>query len=205
MAPYPGPKHKLSRREGVNLTGTRSASLEKRLRSAPGTRARAGQRPRRVSEYGRQLREKQKLKRRFGMREKQFRLTFDRALRSQEPTGTAFLKLLESRLDNVVYRIGFTPTLPMARQVVNHRHVLVNGKRVDIPSYRVSPGDTITLTGRAAQIPDIQGVLEDPARRMPSWLARDGAQPEGRIISEPNPEEFDIPVDMELIIAFYAR
>jgi small subunit ribosomal protein S4 len=139
------------------------------------------------------------------MREKQFRNTFAQALRSQEPTGVAFLKLLERRLDNVVYRIGFTPTVPMARQIVNHGHVLVNGRRVDIPSYRVYPGDTITLTPRAAEIPDVQESVQSPGQRVPSWLTRDGETPAGRVVSDPNPDEFDIPVDMEQIIAFYAR
>jgi small subunit ribosomal protein S4 len=201
--PYSGPKNKLSRREGVNLTGTRSRSLARRLNTPPGGPSRG--RPRRISEYGQQLREKQKLKRRFGMREKQFRNTFAQALQSQEPTGAAFLKLLERRLDNVVYRLGFTPTVPMARQVVNHGHVLVNGRRVDISSYRVASGDTVTLTPHAAEIPDIQESLQNPAQRVPSWLARDGENAAGRVVSDPNPEEFDIPVDMEQIIAFYAR
>lgn len=203
MARYTGPKHKRSRREGINLTGTRSRSLERRLGVPPG--AHGTERPRRVSEYGRQLREKQKLKRYFGMHEKQFRRTFDDARRSSEPSGTAFLRLLESRLDNVVYRLGFVPTRPMARQLVNHGHVVVNGRRVDIPSYRVSPGDTIALTEKAAQIPDVQESLQDVGRRLPSWLSRDGTVPAGRVVSTPNPEEIDIPIDVDQIIAFYAR
>ncbi|MDI3339703.1 MAG: 30S ribosomal protein S4 [Sphaerobacter sp.] len=203
MARYTGPKHKRSRREGVNLTGTRSRSLERRLKTPPGAHAHA--RPRRMTEYGRQLREKQKLKRHFGMLEKQFRRTFDDARRSNEPTGTAFVKLLESRLDNVVYRLGFCPTRPMARQLVNHGHVLVNGRRVNIPSYRVSPGDTIALTEKAAAMPAVQEALQDAGRQIPSWLAREGTEPRGRVVSEPNPEELDIPVDLDLIVAFYAR
>lgn len=203
MARYTGPKHKQSRREGVNLTGTRSRSLERRLKTPPGAHGRG--RPRRMTEYGRQLREKQKLKRHFGMLERQFRRTFEDARRSKEPTDTAFLRILESRLDNIVYRMGFTPTRPMARQLVNHGHVLVNGRRVDIPSYRVSPGDTIALTEKAQKIPVVQESVEDVGRRIPSWLVRDAGQPSGRVVSAPNPEEIDIPVDIELIIAFYAR
>jgi small subunit ribosomal protein S4 len=203
MARYTGSKHKQSRREGVNLTGTRSASLEKRLQVQPGGRRRMPQR--RMSEYGRQLREKQKLKRYFGMLEKQFRNTFDLARRAQDPTGVALIKLLESRLDNVVYRLGFTHTRPMARQIVNHGHVLVNDKRVNIPSYRVKPGDTIKLREKAQQIPTVIEAIEDSGRLVPSWLSREGNTTQGRVVSEPNPDELGIPVDVDQIIAFYAR
>jgi small subunit ribosomal protein S4 len=203
MARYTGSKHKLSRREGVNLTGTRSRSLERRLNVQPGGRRRMPQR--RISEYGRQLREKQKLKRYFGMLEKQFRNTFANAVKSTDPTGDALLKLLESRLDNVVYRLGFTPTSPMARQLVNHGHVLVNDKRVTIPSYRVQPGDTIKLRQKAQEIPSVIEAMEDSGNRIPSWLSREGSNASGRMVSEPNPEEFTIPVDVDQIIAFYAR
>jgi small subunit ribosomal protein S4 len=203
MARYTGSKHKLSRREGINLTGTRSRSLERRLNVQPGGRRRMPQR--RMSEYGRQLREKQKLKRYFGMLEKQFRNTFEQAQKSKEPTGDALLKLLESRLDNVVYRLGITPTSPMARQLVNHGHVLVNDKRVTIPSYRVKPGDTIKLRPKAQNIPSVIEALEDSANLIPSWLSRNGNNPEGRMVSEPNPEELGIPLDVDQIIAFYAR
>jgi small subunit ribosomal protein S4 len=203
MARYTGSKHKLSRREGVNLTGTRSRSLDRRLNVQPGGRRRMPQR--RISEYGRQLREKQKLKRYFGMLEKQFRNTFADAQRSSDPTGDALLKLLESRLDNVVYRLGFTPTSPMARQIVNHGHVLVNDQRVTIPSYRVKPGDTIKLRPKAQEIPTVIEALEDSANRIPSWLTREGTGAQGRMVSEPVPDEFGIPVDVDQIIAFYAR
>jgi small subunit ribosomal protein S4 len=203
MARYTGSKHKLSRREGVNLTGTRSRSLDRRLNVQPGGRRRMPQR--RISEYGRQLREKQKLKRYFGMLEKQFRNTFAKAVKSSDPTGDALLKLLEARLDNVVYRLGFTPTSPMARQIVNHGHVLVNDKRVTIPSYQVQPGDTIKLRPKAQEIPAVIEALEDSANRIPSWLSREGSSASGRMVSEPNPEEFTIPVDVDQIIAFYAR
>jgi small subunit ribosomal protein S4 len=203
MARYTGSKHKLSRREGINLTGTRSRSLDRRLNVQPGGRRRMPQR--RISEYGRQLREKQKLKRYFGMLEKQFRKTFADAQRSSEPTGEALLKLLESRLDNVVYRLGFTPTSPMARQIVNHGHVLVNEQRVTIPSYRVKPGDTIKLRPKAQEIPAVIESLEDTGARIPSWLSREGNTAQGRVVSEPNPEEFGVPIDIDQIIAFYAR
>lgn len=203
MARYTGPKHKLSRREGVNLTGTRSRSLERRLRVPPGQHATA--RPRRPTEYGRQLREKQKLKRHFGMLEKQFRHVFEEAERAKEPTGAALLSLLEQRLDSVVYRLGFAPTRPMARQLVNHGHVLVNGRRVNIPSYRVPNGATIQLTPKAADIPSVQEALTETSGRVPSWLSRNGNTAEGRVVGIPTVDEFDMPVDVELVIAFYTR
>jgi len=203
MARYTGPKHKISRREGVNLTGTRSRSLERRMRVPPGQHSHA--RPRRPTEYGRQLREKQKLKRHFGMLEKQFRRVFAEADRSQQPTGDELLRLLEQRLDSVVYRLGFAPTRPMARQLVNHGHVLVNGRRVNIPSFRVPNGATIALRPKAAEIPSVQEALLETSGRVPSWLSRNGNLPEGRVVGPPNVEEFDMPVDVELVIAFYTR
>lgn len=202
MARHTGPKHRLSRREGVNLTGTQSASLSRRLGRPPG--AHGDRNVRRRSEYADQLRAKQRLKRRFGMTEKQFARTFEEAVRIKEPTGDALIKLLERRLDNVVYRLGFVPTMPMARQVVNHGHVLVNGRKLDIPSYRVAAGDTIELREKATAIPTVIESLEATAGNQPSWLSRDGAAV-GKVVNEPNPAEFDIPVDVEKIIAFYAR
>lgn len=203
MAGYTGPKHRLSRREGVNLTGTRSESLRRRLARPPGAH---GERDnRRRSEYADQLRAKQRLKRWFGMTEKQFARTFAEAVRASVPTGDALVKLLERRLDNVVYRLGLVPTVPMARQIVNHGHVLVNGRKVDIPSYRVAAGDTIALRERAAAIPTVVESLEATAGSLPSWLTRDGAAAAGTVASDPVVAELDIPVDLEKIIAFYAR
>ncbi len=203
MARYTGPKHRLSRRAGFNLTGTRSKSLARRLQTPPGAHGR--KRKTRQSEYGKQLRAKQSLKQYYGMTEGPFRRAFEQAMSSAEPTGEAFLTLLESRLDNVVYRLGFTPTRPMARQLVNHGHVLVNGRKVDIPSYRVSPGERITVSERAAAIPDVVEAVRDGGRRVPSWLEREGERPVGRVIAVPNPEEAGVPVDIEAIISFYAR
>ena len=139
------------------------------------------------------------------MSEKQFHRAFEDAQRTDEPSGQALLRLLEARLDNVVYRLGFAPTRPMARQLVNHGHVLANGRRVDIPSYRVEPGDTIALSERAAGIPAVEESLHGGRVRPPSWLAREGDQPIGRVLQRPLPEEMDIPVDVDQIVTFYAR
>ncbi len=139
------------------------------------------------------------------MTETQFARTFKEAVRAVEPTGDALLRLLERRLDNVVYRMGFVPTMPMARQIVNHGHVLVNGRKVDIPSYRVMAGDKIELRERAKEIPTVIESLEATAGLVPSWLTREATVPAGTMLNYPEPSEFDIPVDLEKIIAFYAR
>lgn len=195
-----GPKHKLSRREGKDLFGTGGPSLERRLDQPPGMHGRKMRR--RLSEYGRQLREKQKVKRMYGMREAQFRRFFTMAQRERGLTGQALLQLLERRLDNVVYRLGFARSRPQARQLVNHRHVLVDGERVDIPSYLVKPGQVIELKESAREIPDIQELLENPPL-VPDWLERqDGV---GRVLREPRREEIDQDINEQLIVEFYSR
>ncbi|HBY93876.1 MAG TPA: 30S ribosomal protein S4 [Chloroflexi bacterium] len=195
-----GPKHKLSRREGKDLFGTGGASLERRLNQPPGMHG--GKMRRRLSEYGRQLREKQKVKRMYGMREGQFRRFFAMAQHARGLTGEELLKLLERRLDNVVYRLGFARSRPQARQLVNHRHVWVDGQRVDIPSYLVEPGQVIELKESAREIPDIQELLENPPL-VPGWLERqDGT---GRVVREPNREEIDQDINEQLIVEFYSR
>src|SRR5919206_2547898 len=138
-----GPKWKQMRRFGVNLFGTRSPGLAKRLEIPPGQHGR--RRARKPSEYALQLREKQKARLTYGANERQFRRAYERASRMPGQTGEQMLSLLERRLDNTIYRLGFAPTRPMARQLVSHGHVRVNGRRVNIPSYEVKPGDTINL------------------------------------------------------------
>src|SRR5579884_454584 len=198
-----GPKWKVMRRYGVNLFGTRSAGLNKRLEVPPGQHGR--RRARKPSEYSLQLREKQKARLTYGANERQFRRAYERALRLPGRTGEAMMGLLERRLDNAVYRLGFAPTRPMARQMVNHGHVLVNGRKVSIPSFRVPNGATIALRPKAAEIPSVQEALLETSGRVPSWLSRNGNLPEGRVVGPPNVEEFDMPVDVELVIAFYTR
>lgn len=173
-------KHKLSRREGRDLFGTSGPSLERRLQQPPGMHVR---RPgRRQSETMRQLCEKQKVKRIYGLREGPFRRFFRMALRSREPTGLALSKLLERRLDNVIYRLGFARSRPQARQFANRGHVDVDGQRVDVPSYLVEPGQVVALEEAARWAPDVRDLA---AHRppLPGWLERrDGA---GRILREP--------------------
>lgn len=202
MPPTRKPKHKLSRREGVDLFGTGGESLQRRIGVPPGMHGRAGGRPRSESEYTRQLREKQKVKRMYGMRETQFQRFFEMALRSNDVTGLALLKLLERRLDNVVYRLGFARTRLQARQLVSHRHVMVNGKRVNIPSYIVKPGDEIALVEAATKIPDLIELAESTPP-VPGWLERRGWG--GKVLRAPEPAELEQGIAEQRIVEFYSR
>ena len=201
MAGIRGPKNKLSRREGKDLFGTGGASLERRLTQPPGMH---GNKPRgqQQSEYARQLREKQKVKRMYGMREKQFQRFFSIASRSRGKTGEALLILLERRLDNVVYRMGFARTRLMSRRLVNHGHVLVAGHKVDIASYLVKPGQVVSLTDKAQKIEGIKEMLDSPLN-VPGWIEpRPGG---GRIVRDPERYEIDADINETAIVEFYSR
>jgi small subunit ribosomal protein S4 len=194
------PKHKLSRREGKDLFGTGGPSLQRRLDQPPGMH---GRRPtRKVSVYAEQLREKQKVKRMYGLREQQFRNLMETALKARGQTGLTLLTLLERRLDNVVYRLGLARTRPQARQFVNHGLVRVDGKRVDIPSYIVVPGQEIEMKESALEIPDVQELAEATSA-VPGWLEkRNGG---GVVLREPNREEIDPDIQEQRIVEFYSR
>jgi small subunit ribosomal protein S4 len=197
-----GPRNKLSRREGRDLFGG-GPGLQRRLEQPPGVHGPAARfRRQRQSDYGRQLREKQAVKRMYGMRERQFRRFLQMAQRSREPTGPALLKLLERRLDNVVYRLGFARTRPQARQMVNHGHVLVDGRRVDIASYLVEPGQVVAVREIVRGIPGARELLE-AAPPVPPWLDRHNGR--GQVVREPRREEIDPDINEQLIIEFYSR
>ena len=195
------PKHKRSRREGVDLYGTGGESLQRRLGQPPGEHGRQFRRGR-PSEYARQLRAKQRVKRTYGLRERQFRRFYRLAERVAEAPGPALLKILERRLDNVVYRLGFARTRPQARQFVNHGHVSVDGRRVTIPSYLVTPGEAVALAVGIMGSPDVQDLAEERPP-VPEWLERqnDG----GYVVREPRREEIDADFDEQLIVEFYSR
>jgi small subunit ribosomal protein S4 len=202
MGRYIGPHNKLSRREGIDLFGTGGDSLRRRIEQPPGdhgTRMRRG----RPSDFQLQLREKQKVKRIYGVRERQFRRFLSMARREPDMTGAALLKLLERRLDGVVYRSGLARTRPMARQMIVHGHVLVNGRKVDIPSFLCEPGMAITVDDSARKMPDVQWAVDAPSTIAPSWLSREGF--EARMIDWPSREEVEHPVDDNLIVEFYSR
>ena len=199
MAKYTGPKDRLSRREGFDLFG-KGAKLT-RLNVPPGVHGPKG--VRRRSQYGRQLREKQKVKRIYGVLEAQFKRYVDQALKSKGNTGEKLLSLLERRLDNVIFRLGFVPTRPGARQLVSHRHVLVDGKKVNIPSYQVRTGQTITLTNTAMQVPAVKRLLEEKDVKTPAWLKRRAAV--GKVEREPKREDITEPISEQDIVEFYSR
>ena len=199
MARYTGPKDKLSRREGVDLFG-KGARLT-RLTVPPGQHGHKG--TRKISQYGKQLREKQKVKRIYGILERQFKLYVDRAVKSRRNTGEELLTSLERRLDNVVYRLGFAPTRPASRQVVGHGHVFVNGKRVNIPSFQIKVGDVITLTPKGQQIPAVLALINDKNVTVGAWLSKEGTG--GKVDRLPQVEDVTEIIDIQRIVEFYSR
>lgn len=200
MARYTGPKFRISRREGVNVTGTTSPRLEKVLGIPPGQQRRG--RRRQAGDYKLRLRAKQRVKAQYGVLERQFLRYVKEAQRLPGPTGLNLLELLERRLDNVVYRAGFARTRPMARQLVTHGHLTVNSRRVNIPSYLVKAGDVVALRQSAIDIPVVE---EEMATRgvTASWLERDGASV--RITGTPRREDIEPDIREDLIVEFYAR
>ena len=209
MARYTGPVCRQCRREGMKLylkgerCYTEKCAIDRRS-YAPGQH---GQRRRgKVSEYGLQLREKQKARRIYGIMERQFRKYFREADRRKGITGENLLQILESRLDNIVYRMGFAFSRPEARQLIRHGHFTVNGRKVTIPSYLVRPGDVVAVRessrgkGRFKELAELtrnQGTME--------WLEVDGENLTGKVIRLPNREEIDIPISEHLIVELYSR
>jgi small subunit ribosomal protein S4 len=173
---------------------------------APGAHGRRSQFRRKESNYALQLRAKQKARRVYGVFERQFRRYFREAERLRGLTGTNLLVILESRLDNVVYRLGFALSRPQARQVVRHGHIEVNGSKVDIPSYLVKPGDVVAIrpgSRKAGMIQDNAVDLEH--RAVPDWLSRDERSLSGRVLSMPRREDIDVAIDEQLIVEYYSR
>mgnify|MGYP000861202419 CR=1 FL=1 len=203
MGRYTGPKHKLSRREGVDLFGNGGESLERRLSQPPGMHGQSATfRRQRRGDYEPQLREKQKVKRTYGLREKQFRRFYRLAQQTRALTGPTLLSLLERRLDNVVFRMGWARTRPQARQFVSHGHILIDGQTIDIPSYLVAPNQGLTLKPRTQRIPEIQELIDAPVS-VPEWLARDGAT--GQVLRVPGREDIAEDFDEQLVVEFYSR
>ena len=169
MSRYTGPRLKVMRALGVELPGLSRKSIEKR----PHPPGQHGVKMRKKSEFGAQLQEKQKIRYNYGLGEKQLRRLIVEAERSKDPTGEKLIELAERRLDNVVFRAGFAPTGIAARQLVRHGHIRLNGRRVDIPSARVKPGDIISLSERGQRIPMVTETLAEPALRRPEWISFD--------------------------------
>jgi small subunit ribosomal protein S4 len=205
MGRYRGPIVKISRREGVNLV--ESPKVQKYLERHPYPPGQHGQRRRRKpSDYAVRLREKQKLRFYYNMSEQQFRNLFDEASKKTGATGAVFLQLLESRLDNVVYRMGIASTRRQARQFVAHRHIVVNGKRVDVPSYRVNPGDVIEVHTSARKNEFIRENLEARRRgKQLPWLDFDAETMKGTFKHRPAREDIVVPVNELQVIEYYSR
>ncbi|MGZ4030691.1 MAG: 30S ribosomal protein S4 [Tumebacillaceae bacterium] len=208
MARYTGSVCRLCRREGVKLylKGDRCYSEKcaiDRRAYAPGQH---GQGRKKVSEYGTQLREKQKARRTYGVLEKQFRAYYEEANRRKGITGETLLQILESRLDNVVYRLGFAASRAEARQIVKHGHILVNGKRLDIPSYLTNIGDVISFSDKSQESPRVKELLEiAEGKAVVTWLERDLNTKSARIVRVPARDEIDVPVAEQMIVELYSR
>jgi small subunit ribosomal protein S4 len=208
MARYTGADCRLCRREGIKLflKGDRCYSDKCGVERRPFPPGQAGKKRPRDSEYRVQLREKQKAKRSYGVLEKQFRTYYELASRQQGKSGENLLKLLETRLDNVVYRLGFAASRDEARQTVRHNHIFVNGSRVNIPSYRVRPGDTIAVADKARDLTVIKAALISSARvEVPAWLQVDAEKLAGKVLAIPTRDQIDMPVREQLIVELYSK
>ncbi len=207
MGRYTGPKCRLCRREGTKLflKGDRCYSDKCAMNRRPYPPGQHGRYRRRLTGYAIRLREKQKLKRIYGLREEQFRRYIEEAQKVKGRTGTALLRILEERLDNVVYRAGFAVSRDQARQLVSHGHFLVNGRVTDIPSYRVEPGDVIEVKPQSKD--KLRELIKEAAekRNLPSWLTRDLENLRIQVTAEPAEEDLDKSIDMNLIVEFYSR
>jgi small subunit ribosomal protein S4 len=208
LARYIGPVCRLCRREGEKLflKGEKCFTkciIEKRP-TVPGQHGR--NRRAKLQGFGLQLREKQKVKRIYGLLEKQFRLTFEKAEKSRGITGATLLIFLERRLDNILYRLGLASSRAQARQLIQHGHVRVNGKKVTIPSYSVSPGDVVGIKESSVENVHIQqSVNTSRSRGVPVWLELDAEKPQGKVLSLPTREDLTMPVQENLIVELYSK
>lgn len=203
MARYTGPKHRLARREGENILDKTSVSLQRRLNVPPGAHGRKQSR-RRLSEYGVQLREKQRAKIIYGLLEKQMKSLVGRVSAAKGDTGELLMGSLETRLDNLVYRLGFAKTRYMARQLVSHGHILVNGKKLSIPSYAVKADEKISLSPKLkAKFDEISAIPDEKDLVIPPFLKR--LKEEGVLLRFPTSEDIKVPFNAQLIIEYYSR
>lgn len=202
MARYTGPICKLCRREGIKLCDKKNCAFEKRD-YPPGMHGqRTGRKP---SEYALQLREKQKTKRIYGVLEKQFRGYYQSAAGRKGVTGELLLQMLECRLDNLIFRLGFAPTRRSARQLVNHRHIVVNGRIVNIPSFQVAPGDTVQIRAGSRQMQLVHDALSLASDAGQSWLSVDKVNLSGTLLEYPMRDEIPTTVEEQLIVELYSK
>jgi small subunit ribosomal protein S4 len=203
MARYTGPKNRLARALGRDL-GLKSnvAKLQRRLGVPPGQHGPKGTRGK-PSDYRIQLKEKQKVRWTYGILEKQLHKYYVEARKNPKATGTRMLQLLELRLDNVIYRLGFAPTRAAARQFVSHGHVLVDGKMLDIPSYKLRVDQTVTIDGKLSDNPIVKLALNDKRLSTPKWLEKQALV--GKVVREPERDEIEGDITEQLIVEFYSR
>ena len=208
MARYTGPTCKLARREGVDLmlkSPSRPLEQKCRLKTPPGGAKRSGGGGRKM-DYLEHLREKQKLRRIYGVLERQFRNYYQRADRSKKATGLALIQILESRLDNVVYRLGFAVTRAQARQMVSHKLVYVDGKKINIPSYQVSPGQSISLVEKAHRLSMVKSaVVWAQTNQTPEWMEVDFEKLQGVYRELPDREAVALDINENLIVEYYSK
>jgi small subunit ribosomal protein S4 len=208
---YTGPSCRQCRREGTKLflKGTKCFTEKcpvERRPYAPGQHGQATARRRKSSEYSKQLREKQKIKRIYGVSEQQFRNTFERVSKLPGITGHNLLAALESRLDNLVYRMGFAPSRKAARQLIRHRHVEVGARKVDIPSYAVRPGEEVRVRAKSRELVLVQAAMEQATRgASPSWLAVDRDTFSGRMLERPSRPNIAIAAQEQLVVELYSK
>jgi small subunit ribosomal protein S4 len=211
MSRYVGPSCRLCRREGTKLflKGTKCLTEKcpvERRAYPPGQHGQNQGRQRKASEYSKQMREKQKVKRMYGLSERQFRNTFDAVTREPGVKGTNLLVALETRLDNIVYRMGFAASRKAARQLIGHGHVEVNGHRVDIASYRVEPGEEVRVAPASRELVPVKLAQESAARGAPvSWLSIDQDKAAGRLVERPTRETIPINAQEQLIVELYSK
>lgn len=201
MARYLGPKHKLCRRSGIRLCGLAKCPLDRRGAVPPGQHGFTHKRE--SGEFGIQLREKQKAKWIYAIPERQFRNYFQKAFRQKGATGEFILQLLESRLDNIIYRLGFAPSRSAARQLVRHGFVLVDDRPVNIPSYQVKPGQTVNLKPRILKIEPFKKLISEKKVNVPSWLQRKAIA--GKMMRLPKREEIEADINEQLVVEYYSK
>ncbi len=201
MARYTGPRHKACRRARQSICQSRKCPVDRR----PYPPGEHGRRRVRESDYLIRLREKQKLRTMYGVLERQFRGYYETAARGEGVTGESLLRLLESRLDNVVWRAGMAATRAQARQLVNHGHFEVNGRKVDIPSYRVRQGDVVTLREKSHDLLIVQHAIDTLSRNLPEWLTVDHPERRIEIFDLPNRAQIDTAINEQLIVELYSK
>lgn len=204
MARYTGPKRRLSKREGLPLFTKDVKAIERKGAVPPGQHGLRVRSRRRLSEYALQLREKQKMKRIYGVLEKQFKHYFEKASKVKGARGLSLLETLETRLDNIVYRLGFAKSRAFARQLVSHGHVKVDDKKVNIPSYNVKIGQTIALGNKLRDNIQVKTSIDEVKQEtLPKWLKREATV--GKVLRKPQRDEMEQAIDEQLIVEYYSR